>query len=123
MDRASAGGSSAHRLSPPGPEGAAAGGPHRLAASGGTLVGRLVDDRVQVSLAQADGELLLTIWPGEYRARVNPLVLLDGQDQVVARGGEELRVSGGFLPSGDPRTTGHERVFCVGQILHGTGPR
>jgi hypothetical protein len=78
----------------------------------------LVDGRVQIWLAQSDGELLATMWSGEYQARVDPLVLLDEQKRAIARGGEQLRVVGGFLPADDSRATGYDRgVFSVSRIL------
>jgi hypothetical protein len=93
-------------------------GPRRLAMNGGLLMGGLVDGRVQIWLAQSDGELLATMWPGEYRARLEPLVVLDEEKRVVARGGEQLHVVGGYLPSDDSRAIGNDRgVFFVSQVL------
>ena len=57
------------------------------------------------------------MWPGDYRAGLNPLVVLDEQSRVVARGGEHVHVSGGFLPSGDLRTAGFDGVFSVSRVL------
>jgi len=37
-------------------------------------------------LAYCYAELLATMWPGEYRAGLNPLVVVDEQGRVVARG-------------------------------------
>jgi hypothetical protein len=81
------------------------------------LVGSLVEGQVQIWLARDDGELVATMWPGEYRARLNPLVVVDEQGRVVARGGVHLHVSGGFLPSGDSRTAGFNGVFFVSRVL------
>ena len=92
-------------------------GAQRFARNGGVLVGSLVDGQVQIWLARGDGELLATMWPGEYRAGLNPLVVLDEQGRVVARGGEHLHVSGGFLPSGASRTAGYDGVFFVSRVL------
>jgi hypothetical protein len=105
-----------YRLSPAGPEGLL-GAMGRLAGNGGTLVGTLHEDRVQIWLAKDDGELVLTMWPGEYRARLDPLLVLDEREQAVARGGEQLAVSGGYLPDGDPRAGGYGRVFFVSRFL------
>jgi hypothetical protein len=80
-------------------------------------VGSLVGDRVQLWLAGDDGELLATMWPGEYRVRLNPLVVLDEEGRTVARGGEQLFVSGGFLPPADPRIAGYNGVFYVSRVL------
>jgi hypothetical protein len=81
------------------------------------LVGSLGEGRVQIWLGRDDGELLATMWPGEYRAGLNPLVVLDEQSRVVARGGEHVHVSGGFLPSGDSRKAGFNGVFFVSRVL------
>jgi hypothetical protein len=82
------------------------------------VVGSLVDGRVQIWLMHSDGELLATMWPGEYRARLEPLVILDEKKEVVASGGESVHVVGGFLPSGDSRAHGPDRgVFFVSQVV------
>jgi hypothetical protein len=65
-----------YRLSPTGPEGLL-GAMGRLAGNGRTLAGSLSDDRIQIWLAQDDRELVLTMWPGEYRACLDPLLVLD----------------------------------------------
>jgi hypothetical protein len=81
----------------------------------------LVDGRVQIWLARSDGELLATMWPGEYRARLEPLMIVDEEQRVIARGGEHVNVVGGFLPPGDSRAVGHDRgVFSVSQVLGAT---
>jgi hypothetical protein len=36
---------------------------------------------------------------------------LINHDEVVARGEEDVTVTGGFLDPGDPRSLGHARVF------------
>jgi hypothetical protein len=54
-------------------------------------MGSLLADRVQLWLAREDGELLATMWPGEYRARLEPLVVIDDEGRVVARGGAPAR--------------------------------
>jgi hypothetical protein len=80
-------------------------------------VGSLVEEQVQLWLARADGELLATMWPGEYRARLDPLIVLDEEGRIVARGGAQLFVSGGFLPPADPRIAGYTGVFYVSRVL------
>ncbi len=80
-------------------------------------MGALVEQRVQLWLARDDGELLATMWPGEYRARLDPLVVLDEEGRIVARGGEQLFVSGGFLPPADPRIAGYNGAFYVSRVL------
>jgi hypothetical protein len=105
-----------YRLSPTGPEGLL-GAMGRLADNGGTLAGSLSDDRIQIWLAQDDRELVLTMWPGEYRACLDPLLVLDERGQAIARGGEQVGVSGGYLPDGDSRVGGHGRVFFVSRVV------
>ncbi len=87
------------------------------------MVGSLVDGRVQIWLVRSDGELLATMWPGEYRARVEPLVIVDEEKRVIASGREPVHVVGGFLPPGDSRALGHDRgVFFVSQVLGAAPP-
>jgi hypothetical protein len=83
IDSANAANRRAYRLSPPGPEGRLS-GMQRLAGNGGMLVGSLIEDRVQIWLAQDDGELLATMWPAEYCACLGPLVVLDEHERIVA---------------------------------------
>jgi hypothetical protein len=80
-------------------------------------VGSLFEEQVQLSLAGDDGELLATMWAGEYQARLDPLVVLDEEGRIVARGGEHLFVSGGFLPPADPRIAGYNGVFSISRVL------
>jgi hypothetical protein len=105
-----------YRLWPPGPEGLLR-GRQRLARNEGRLVGGLFAEGVQLWLARDDGELLATMWPGEYRARLDPLVVIDEEGRVVARGGEQLYVSGDYLPSDDSRIVGYNAVFYVSRVL------
>lgn len=116
MGRTTSSSRQTYRLSPAGPEGGLH-GVQRLAGNSGVLVGGVNDGRVQLWLAQLDGELLATMWPGEYRARFDPLVVLDEHARIVARGGEQLHVSGGFLPTEDSRISAYERVFFVSRVL------
>jgi hypothetical protein len=57
------------------------------------------------------------MWRGSYRASLASLAVLDEDERLVARGGQQLHVSGGFLPAADPRATGYERVFSVSYVL------
>jgi hypothetical protein len=61
---------------------------------------------------------LATMWPGEYRARLEPLVLLDEHERPVAKGGQEVDVVGGFLPSNDARASSYSRgLFAVSRTI------
>jgi hypothetical protein len=104
-----------YELIPRGPD-APRGAPRRLARNGGELVGAIVDGAVCTWLAQTNGQLVLMMWPQRFRAWFEPLELLDAQGYVVARGGEFVSVVGGFLPQGDPRSLGHERVFAASTV-------
>jgi hypothetical protein len=87
-----------------------------LAQAAGCLVGAVVDGTVRTWLAQSDGRLVLMMWPDGFAARFDPLEILDGHGQVVARGGEFVGVGGGFLKATDPRGLGHEAVFVANPI-------
>jgi hypothetical protein len=101
-----------YELRPAGPE-VPTDAPHRLAASGGELVGCVVDGAVWTWLTKVDGQLVLMMWPPAFRAHFDPLELLDDQGRVVARGGDLVAVVGGELSAADPRTVGHERAFAA----------
>jgi hypothetical protein len=90
-----------------------------LAQGGGGLVGAIVDGAVQTWLTEATGQLTLIAWPGNFRARFDPLEVLDEHGEVVARGGESVTLAGGFLKPGDPRSLGHEQVFSAWQVSAG----
>lgn len=64
-----------YRLSPAGPEGLL-NGMGRLARNGGQLVGSVHGDDVRIWLEKPDGELVLTMWPSEYRAPLDPFLVL-----------------------------------------------
>lgn len=49
--------------------------------------------------ASHDGARVPVVWPAGYTARFHPLELLNEVGEIVARGGDEIAVSGGFLPS------------------------
>lgn len=91
-------------------------GMQRLAGSAGQLVGAIVDGAVCTWLAKRDGELELLMWPRDFRAHFEPLELLDADGEVLARGGDVITVVGSYLPHGDPRSLGHERVFAAWKV-------
>jgi len=99
-------------LTPRGPE-VAANAATPLAQSGGELVGTIIDGAICTWLAQTDGQLVHMIWPRDFRARFDPLELLDEQGNVIAKGGEFVTVVGGFLKPGDPRSLGHKLAFAA----------
>ncbi|MBV9001917.1 MAG: hypothetical protein JO304_22865 [Solirubrobacterales bacterium] len=87
-----------------------------LAQGGGTLAGAIVDGSVRTWLTGTSGQVTLVMWPGNFRARFDPLEVINGDGEVVARGGELVTVAGGYLKPGDPRSLGHERVFSAWQV-------
>ena len=86
-----------------------------LAQGGGTLAGAIVNGSVQTWLTDGNGQLTLVMWPGNFRARFDPLEIIDDHGDVVARGGHVVTVAGGMLRSDDPRSLGYERVFAAWQ--------
>jgi hypothetical protein len=49
---------------------------------------------------------------------LEPLVLLDEHERPVARGGQEVVVVGGFLPSNDARACSYSRgLFAVSRTI------
>lgn len=71
-------------LNPPGPLSLLGRG-SRLALNGGRLLEERRGDQVSIWLQPDSGERVLTMWPGEYRARLAPLELLDEHAAVVRR--------------------------------------
>jgi hypothetical protein len=116
MELSSASKRLAYPLSPPGPVGLL-GQPGRLALTGGIVDGELRNGAVSVWLTQSSGDRLVTMWPGEYRARVEPFELLDELGQVIARAGEQVHLGGGFLPADDPRAADLGRVFFAHSVV------
>ena len=103
------------RLDPPGPDvSSAAAGP--LARIGGELAGAVVEGAVRTWLADANGQLILIMWPRGFCARFDPLELLDDRGQPLARGGDIVTVGGAFLRPGDARSLGHELAFAAWRV-------
>lgn len=92
------------------------GQPGRLARTRGTVDGELRNGAVSVWLTQASGDRLVTMWPGEYRARAEPFELLDELGHVIARAGEQVHLGGGFLPADDPRAADLGHVFFAHSV-------
>jgi hypothetical protein len=102
---------STYALAPPGLRSTR--GPHMGALAQGTLVGELVHGKVRTWLEDDGASRIVVAWPQTFRAHLHPLELLDPGGRVVARGGEHVRVGGGFRPRGDaPR----ERVFLASSV-------
>ena len=103
-------------LSPRGPVGLI-GRPGRLARAEGTLDADLSNGEVSVWLTGFRGDRILTMWPAEYRARVEPFELLDEVGHVIARAGEQVHLVGGFLPADDPRATDLGPAFFAHSVV------
>jgi hypothetical protein len=97
-------------LEPPGPVGLI-GAASRLAALRGTLVGELRGACVATYIETEPGTRVPLMWPGEYRARLDPLGILDERGEVVASANESVQLGGGHLRPSDPRLAGHRSVF------------
>jgi hypothetical protein len=102
-------------LSPRGPAGLI-GRPGRLARTGGILDGDLRNGEVSVWVTGFRGDRIVTMWPGEYRARVGPFELLDEVGQVIARAGEEVHLVGGFMPADHPHAADLGPVFFAHSV-------
>jgi hypothetical protein len=87
-----------------------------------SIEGRLAGDQSAggacLWLVEGNGERRLIIWPHGFRARLDPLQLLDEQGGVVATEGQYIRAGGGYLPPdpGGPCPTDGE-VARVDEIV------
>ncbi|HEY1775987.1 MAG TPA: hypothetical protein VGG41_07495 [Solirubrobacteraceae bacterium] len=86
-----------------------------LARGGGTLVGVIVNGMIRTWLADGEGQLTLVMWPRNFRARYDPLEIIDHHGQVIAHGGRVVLLTGGYLKTKDPRSLGHRQVFSAWQ--------
>ena len=94
----------------------------RLAQAGGTLVGAIVSGLMRTWLADRYGQLTPVMWPGNFKARFDPLEIIDNHDHTVARGGRPVLLAGGYLKTGDARSLGHRAVFCAWQASEAEDP-
>jgi hypothetical protein len=83
------------------------------------LVGFIAQEGAYVwVMSKRDGELIPLLWPRGYRARFQPLELLNEALTVVASGGGSVTVVGGFLPVGyGKRPLGVVSMFAVHSII------
>jgi len=93
-----------------------------LAQAGGTLVGAIVNGAARTWLADDDGQLTLVMWPGDFRARFDPLEIIDNHNRTVVHGGRAVLLAGGYLKTGDARSLGHRSVFCTWQASEAESP-
>jgi hypothetical protein len=66
-------------------------------------------------MRSATGNRVPVLWPAGFRARLDPLEVLNGSGQMVARAGEHLVLGGGFRPADpeDPCSLGQDQAFYV----------
>ena len=89
----------------------APGQPGRLAQLEGVVEGGADTGCVWI---RAASKKVRIVWPRGYAARFNPLEILDGSGRVVARGGDRVRLGGGFAPPKDSHCTlGDGEAFWV----------
>lgn len=93
----------------------------RLALGRGELGAEIVDGAVRSWLKQPDGQLVPLMWPASFRARCDPLGVIDDEGQLVASGGETVTVVGGYLPQGEPQGAGR-RVFAAAAVASRSVP-
>ena len=94
------------------------------ARSGGVLAGGLVPGGQYCVWLIDRGMTRPVIWPHGYRARLNPLEVLNPAGTVMAREGDTLIVGGGFIdvdPS-RPCSLGQSSAFAINVIEPGPGP-
>jgi hypothetical protein len=72
-------------------------------------------DRWCLWLRSATGHRVPVIWPAGFRARLDPLEVLNPSGQAVARAGEHLVLGGGFraVDPADPCSLGQDQAFYV----------
>lgn len=87
------------------------------ARSGGRLTGSVAADGTYCVWLSDRGEPQAVLWPPGYRARLDPLEILDPDGQIVAREDDMLVVSGGTVPVDPaPCTLGQSAAFYIQAI-------
>jgi hypothetical protein len=68
-----------------------------------------------VWLKDDSGNVTPVIWPHGFRARRDPLILMDENGEVVAREGDCLSLTGGFVPVDmrEPCSMGQDQAFLA----------
>lgn len=82
---------------------------YELTRKSGTLRGSPELHGGSVWLERQDGTTLPVIWPNGFRARFNPLELLDADGRVIARDGDKIILTGTY----QNRTPGSEQAFAA----------
>jgi len=91
--------------------------PAFAARSGGRVTGGVAADGTYCVWLTDRGEREAVLWPPGYRARLDPLEILDPDGQIVAREGDMLIVSGGTVPVDPaPRNLGQYEAFYIQAI-------
>jgi hypothetical protein len=82
---------------------------------GGELAGGSVADGTYCVWLIDRGETRAVVWPPGYRARLDPVEILNPGGEVVARGGDMLVVGGGGVPvdPSRPCSLGQPSAFFI----------
>jgi hypothetical protein len=88
---------------------------HEALMTGTLAGGRVGSGEYCVWVTRESGEAIPVVWPAGFRARLDPLELLNAEGAVVARAGDKLSVGGGAGPvePGDPCSLGEDGAFYV----------
>ena len=90
------------------------GDPAFLAGLEGTVQGEQTGPgKCRIWVERDDGEIVPVVWPHGYRARLDPLELLDASGAVVAVVGTEISVAGGFIPTEPSAQSEADEAFHV----------
>jgi hypothetical protein len=92
------------------------GDPSRLALLIGTVEGGGTSDgHFCVWVRRESGEIVPVVWPAGFRARLDPLELLNAQGAIAAAAGDRINVCGGLMPvdPGRPCSLGLDNTFYV----------
>lgn len=77
------------------------------------VASRPAPDTCRIWVEEEDGEIVPVVWPAGYRARLDPLELLDATGTVVAVPGTPISVAGGFIPIDPADQGGTDEAFYV----------
>lgn len=93
-----------------------AGGPAHTALFEGRLAGRAIDAKTaDLWVVGPTGERIEVTWPSAFRARSNPLRLVNPDGHDVAKAGQNIFLGGGFV-AGANRFSAHK--VSVDNPLH-----
>jgi hypothetical protein len=89
----------------------------RLALLEGTVQGQQTGpDRCRIWVERDSGKIVPVVWPAGYRARLDPLELLDPVGRVVAVAGTVISVPGGLMPADPERPDGPKAFHVMSEL-------